>query len=86
MTLPEKVGFLTQRPGVPRLGIPTVGWVEGLHGVAMGRPGNWGWRSPVTTTAFPQSIGLAETWDPEVLHQAGAVGGYEVCYLFQSPK
>jgi len=90
MTLEEKVAFLTQRPGVPRLGIPTVGWVEGLHGVAMGKPGNWGNMGgrggPVTTTTFPQSIGLAETWDPEVLHQAGAVEGYEVRYLVQSPK
>jgi beta-glucosidase len=76
MTLEEKVAFLTQRPGVPRLGIPTVGWVEGLHGVAMGKPGNWGNMGgrggPVTTTTFPQSIGLAETWDPEVLHSKPA--------------
>jgi beta-glucosidase len=90
MTLPEKVAFLTQRPGVPRLGIPTVGWVEGLHGVAMGKPGNWGTmgggRQPVQTTTFPQSIGLAETWDPEVLQKAGGVEGYETRYLFQSAK
>jgi len=89
MTLPEKVAFLTQRPGVPRLGIPTVGWVEGLHGVAMGRPGNWGTmggnRPPVPTTTFPQAIGLGETWDPALLRQAGAVEGYEARYLVQSP-
>jgi beta-glucosidase len=90
MTIEEKVAFLTQRPGVPRLGIRTVGWVEGLHGVAMGRVGNWGNMGgrggPVQTTAFPQSIGLGETWDPEMLHQAGGVEGYEVRYLVQSPK
>ena len=90
MTLEEKVAFLTQRPGVPRLGIPTVGWVEGLHGVAMGKPGNWGNMGgrggPVHTTTFSQSIGLGETWDAEVLRQAGAVEGYETRYLVQSPK
>ena len=90
MTIQEKVAFLTQRPGVPRLGIPTVGWVEGLHGVAMGQPGNWGTmgggRQPVRTTTFPQSIGLGETWDPGVLRQAGSVEGYEARYLVQSPK
>jgi beta-glucosidase len=90
MTVPEKVNFLTQRPGLPRLGIPTVGWVEGLHGVAQGRPGNWGNMGgrggPVQTTTFPQSIGLGETWDPAILRQAGGVEGYEARYLVQSPN
>src|ERR1039458_9008199 len=27
--------------------------------------------------AIPQSVGLGETWDPEILRQAGAVEGYE---------
>ncbi|HEX7569985.1 MAG TPA: glycoside hydrolase family 3 C-terminal domain-containing protein [Verrucomicrobiae bacterium] len=86
MTLEEKVAFLNSRPGVPRLGIKAMGHVEGLHGLAMGRPGNWGRSNPVPTTTFPQAIGLAETWDPAVLHQAGAVEGYEVRYLYQSEK
>ena len=41
MTLNEKIGFLTQSPSLPRLGIRTVGWAEGLHGIALGTPGNW---------------------------------------------
>ena len=87
MTLEEKVAFLSQVPrAVPRLGIPTTGWIEGLHGVAMGAPGNWGRRRPVPTTTFPQSIGLGETWDPDLLRQAGGVEGYEARYLVQSPK
>jgi beta-glucosidase len=86
MTLTEKVNFLTQRPGVPRLGIGTVGWIEGMHGVALGSVGNWGGRSPISTTVFPQSIGLAETWDPAALRQAGGVEGYEARYIVQSPK
>ena len=38
MTLDEKVAFLSQRSGVPRLGIKPMGHVEGLHGLAQGGP------------------------------------------------
>ena len=76
MTLDEKIAFLSQRPGVPRLGIRAMGHVEGLHGLAQGQPGNWGRRGPVTTTTFPQSIGMGETWDPDIVRQAGAIEGY----------
>ena len=86
MTLQEKIAFLSSRPGVPRLGIRAMGQVEGLHGLARGGPSNWGRRNPVPTTIFPQAIGLAETWDPEVMHQAGAVEGYEVRYISQNEK
>ena len=74
MTLEEKVQLLSQRPGVPRLGIPTMQQVEGLHGV----------RSRGSTTTYPQAIGLGETWDPEILRQVGATEGYEARYVFQS--
>ncbi len=84
MTLEEKIAFLTQSPGLPRLGIRTVGWVEGLHGVALGAPGNWSRNSPVTTTTFSQSIGLGETWDTEILRQVGATEGYEARYIYQN--
>src|SRR5271157_344324 len=86
MTPDEKIAMLSQRPGVPRLGIRRMGHVEGLHGVAMGTPGGWGRRSPIATSTFPQSIGLGETWDADVLCQAGAIEGYETRYVFQSPK
>src|ERR1017187_8223253 len=34
MTLQEKVAYLTQSPAaLPRLGLPRVNWVEGLHGL-----------------------------------------------------
>ena len=36
MTLDEKVALLSQRPGVPRLGIRSMMQVEGLHGVRAG--------------------------------------------------
>lgn len=86
MTLEEKVAFLSSRPGVPRLGIKAMGHVEGLHGLAQGGPSNWAPRPPYPTTIFPQAVGMAETWDPDVMHQAGAVEGYEARYLYQSTK
>ena len=86
MTLDEKIAFFSSRPGVPRLGIRAMGHVEGLHGLARGGPSNWGRRNPVPTTIFPQAIGMAETWDTEVIHQAAAVEGYEVRYIAQNEK
>lgn len=86
MTLDEKVAFLSQTPGVERLGINRMGHVEGLHGLAQGTPGGWGRRGPIATTTFPQSIGMGETWDPEIVRQAGAIEGYEARYIYQSPK
>jgi len=86
MTLDEKVAFLSSNPGVERLGIKKMGHVEGLHGLAQGKPGGWGRRGPITTTTFPQSYGMGETWDPEIIRQAGAIEGYEARYVLQSPK
>jgi beta-glucosidase len=46
-----------------RLGIPVIPFDEALHGLV--RPG---------ATAFPQCIGLAATWNPELMHEvAGAI-------------
>src|ERR1051325_3635614 len=80
LTLDEKIDLLRFRNGVLRLGIQPLGSVEGLHGEAMGGPSNWGRRSPHPTTIFPQAIGMAETWDTDIIHQAGAIEGYEVRY------
>jgi beta-glucosidase len=84
MTLDEKINCLGTNPGVPRLGIKGSGHVEGLHGLALGVPGGWGRRTPIPTTIFPQSIGMAETWDPALLKQAAAIEGYEARYVTQS--
>jgi beta-glucosidase len=86
MTLEEKVACLGTNPNVPRLGIRGTGHVEGLHGLALGGPGGWGRPKPIPTTQFPQAIGMAETWDPELIRQAAAVEGYEVRYTYQSQK
>ena len=86
MTLDEKVAFLSSNPGVERLGIKRMGHVEGLHGLAQGTPGGWGRRGPIATTTFPQSYGMGETWDPEIIRQSGSIEGIEARYVFQSPK
>ena len=86
MTLDEKITCLGTNPSVPRLGIKGSPHVEGIHGLAQGGPANWRPKRIVATTIFPQGIGLAETWDVEMLRQAGEVEGYEARYIFQSPK
>ena len=94
LTLDEKVACLSTDPSVPRLGIKGTRHVEGLHGLALGGPGRWGreWGKegpidkPVPTTTFPQAIGLAESWDVEMIKQVASLEGYEVRYMVQSEK
>jgi len=61
MTLEEKVlQMQNSAPAIPRLNIPAYDWWnEALHGVA--RAGE--------ATVFPQAIGLAATWDTELMHR-----------------
>ncbi|NLA75958.1 MAG: hypothetical protein GX846_10910, partial [Deltaproteobacteria bacterium] len=65
MTLEEKISQLTNTsPAVERLHIPAYEWWnEALHGVA--RAGN--------ATVFPQAIGLAATWDLDLIHEVADV-------------
>jgi beta-glucosidase len=73
LTLDEKIAFLGQGvPAVERLGIRSfTNFTEGLHGLGWARGGS------ITSTQFPQSIGLASTWDPALLRQVGAAVGLE---------
>jgi beta-glucosidase len=67
LTLEEKVKQMNHpTQGVPRLGIPPYNfWSEGLHGVA--RNGR--------ATVFPQAIGMAATWDRDLIKRvASAIG------------
>ena len=67
MTLEEKLGQLVfNAPAIPRLGIPAYNWWgEALHGIA--RNGR--------ATVFPQAIGMAATWDPDLVQRvASAIG------------
>jgi beta-glucosidase len=84
MTTEEKIACLGTRTGVPRLGVPNIGSSEGIHGVVQREPR--GSHQPITTTQFPQPPGMGETWDPELVRQAGAVEGYEARFITQTPK
>lgn len=86
LTPDEKITCLGTNPTIPRLGIKGSGHIEGLHGVALGGPGNWGRRKLVATTTFPQSYGLAETWDTALIRKVAATEAYEARYIFQSEK
>ncbi len=65
MTLEERAGQLRyDAPAIERLGIPAYNWwSEALHGVA--RAGK--------ATVFPQAIGLAAAFDPELLRAEAEV-------------
>src|ERR1700759_5878148 len=65
MTLEEKAAQVGHpAPAIPRLGIPEYNWWnEGLHGVA--RAG--------VPTVFPQSIGMAASWDAPLMLQVADV-------------
>src|SRR5665213_1435343 len=72
MSLAEKVAQLqggqTPAPAIPRLGLPTYAyWNEALHGVA----------NDGIATVFPEPVGMASTWDPELLKKEGHVVGVE---------
>ena len=96
LTLEEKISLLSTNHGVKRLGIPDCGQREGLHGIAIGGPGNWGVRKKsdngkviqdeYPTTIFPQSYGLGESWDTELLHAVGSQMAEELRWYAQSPK
>src|SRR5580692_10482539 len=65
MTLEEKVSQMQDAAAaIPRLGVPAYNWWnEALHGVA--RNG--------FATNFPQSIGIAATWDTALMHRIATV-------------
>ncbi|OOG63696.1 glycoside hydrolase family 3 C-terminal domain-containing protein [Flavobacterium sp. A45] len=85
MTLEEKVAVLSTNPSVPRLGVVGTGHVEGLHGLALGGPGEWGGKGkePLTTTTFSQAYGLGETWDVDLIQKVAQVEGFEARFAFQ---
>ncbi|WP_421740475.1 glycoside hydrolase family 3 C-terminal domain-containing protein [Cellulomonas sp.] len=70
LTPAERLALLHQHAApVPRVGLGAFRTgTEGLHGVA--------WLG--TATMFPQPVGLAATWDAELLERVGAVVGTEV--------
>ena len=69
MTLEEVTGQLRfDAPAIERLGVPAYNWWnETLHGVA--RAG--------VATMFPQAIGLAACFDPEMMQELGDISATE---------
>ena len=89
MTLDEKVNALSTNLGVPRLGIRNTGHSEGLHGMALGGPGNWGGTErgvakTYPTTTFPQAYGLGETWDTELIQKVAEIEATEIRFYAQN--
>ena len=86
MTLDEKINSLSTRISVPRLGIKGTHTVEGLHGLAYSGPANWSVKGAKAspTTTFPQAIGLAEMWDPEMIQKVAGWEATECRYLAQN--
>jgi beta-glucosidase len=84
LTLDEKIECLGSSPTLPRLGLRLTGHVEGLHGLALGGPGGWGHDQPIPTTTFPQAVGLAETWDPDLVREVARVEGNEARWVFHA--
>jgi beta-glucosidase len=86
MTFDEKINCLSTRITIPRLGITGARTSEGLHGLAYSGPANWAVKGAKAspTTTFPQSIGLAETWDPELLKQVADWEATECRYIAQN--
>ncbi|HEX3515092.1 MAG TPA: glycoside hydrolase family 3 C-terminal domain-containing protein [Trebonia sp.] len=78
LTADEKIAMLHQRsPAVPRLGLAVFHTgMEGVHGAS--------WRDHAGTgkvlpaTVFPQPVGLAAAWDPDLAHQVGRATGREI--------
>ena len=70
LTVDETIAFCHQHvPAVERLGLrPFVTGSEAAHGVA--------WLG--TATVFPQPVGLAATWDVELIRRVGEAVGVEL--------
>ncbi len=85
LTTDEKINCLSPRISIPRLGIKSR-TVEGLHGLAYSGPANWAVKGAKAspTTTFPQAIGLAEMWDPEMIKKVADWEATECRYLAQN--
>src|SRR5580658_5049730 len=82
MTLDEKIAALGTTTAVPRLGIPDAGGSEGLHGLVQRSLGGLGSQKPVPTTQFAQVVGMAQTWDVDLIRKAGEVQAVEARWLY----
>jgi beta-glucosidase len=83
MSVDEKIDALSTDSGVARLGIPSFGSTEGIHGIVR-RGDQEHQKARITTTQFPQPPGMGASWDPALVRRAGAVQSTEARYITQS--
>ncbi|KHF40554.1 glycoside hydrolase family 3 C-terminal domain-containing protein [Halalkalibacter okhensis] len=84
MTLEEKAGLCSgldfwNLKGVERLGIPSIMVTDGPHGLRKQQTGadHLGLFDSVPATCFPSAVGLASSWNKELIHQVGVALGEE---------
>ncbi len=83
LTGEEKIAMLHQRsPAVPRLGVAEFHTgTEGVHGASW--RDHQGTGKTLPATVFPQPVGLAASWDPELARQVGRATAREVRALHE---
>lgn len=84
MTLEEKAGMCSgldfwHMKGVERLGIPSIMLTDGPHGLRKQRASadHLGLFDSVPATCFPSAVGLASSWDRELIFKVGVALGEE---------
>ncbi|WP_337099937.1 beta-glucosidase family protein [Paenibacillus sp. YIM B09110] len=84
MSLEEKAGMCSgldfwRLKGVERLGIPSIMVTDGPHGLRKQREGgdHLGIFDSVPATCFPSAVGVASSWDRELIEKMGQALGEE---------
>lgn len=84
MTLEEKAGLCSgldfwHLKGIERLGIPSIMVTDGPHGLRKqaADADHLGLNESVPATCFPSAVGLASTWNRELIRQVGEALGQE---------
>lgn len=84
MTLEEKASLCSgldfwNTKGIERLGIPSIMVTDGPHGLRKQAEGadHLGIYNSIPSTCFPSAVGLASTWNKELINQVGIALGEE---------
>ena len=85
MTIDEKIAALSTDSSVKRLGIPSFGSSEGIHGLVQRGSEERG-RPLIHSTQFPQPPGMGASWNPKLVQAAAEVQAVEGRYITQSQR
>ncbi|MFS8352442.1 glycoside hydrolase family 3 C-terminal domain-containing protein [Bacillus nitratireducens] len=84
MTLEEKASLCSgldfwNTKGIERLGIPSIMVTDGPHGLRKQAEGadHLGIYNSIPSTCFPSAVGLASTWNKDLINQVGVALGEE---------